>query len=814
MASSVHPALAPRRKRLLLLAALLLPALLLSARSAHAAPLEPLPCDPTNGAASRCLVAEPFIVERLSLRAAGDGLLFAMAMGPGEPQLRVLDAATLTTHGVLPMGDAPLLFSDHHLYTARTTPITATAPLQLALNVAAADRPALLGGYAVDGAAIDWAVGEKALYAISASPGITGTALNTLSLQEPAHPQLVATLPGLNRTRLLRQGNILFAADASGVTVLDLTNPLNPTVLSSTQLFTATQLSDVDLAAAGGYLYFMARSVADGAALCRTLDVRAATGPLVIGDCPFIPGKTVFTRTFAYVNPNQSAAEYLDYAIFSLAEPSAPRLIGSTQQRWVTALVLADGLAIQTAAGHIARLRQTGDGSLTTAVSTWSRDALGLDGTPRAALGDVALYDRGTIGEGGSRLLNLVDIALRTAPKPIGTLSSNWIGAHNLALNGQLLFALHRDRLTLFDLRKPAQPVQLGQFASPLDDSLDHMVLADRSFAFLVSDHNTLLAVDCSTPTTPTLAALVDLPGRTQQVAWANRTLYLYGDDALLVVDVAQPDRPVLVRTIPTQPPEALATWGTALYLLDAGALQVLDLGEPLAPRPAHRIEPPAGMLFVTLSDAYNGRIALQARRATGSAAKPAVIVYDLADPLAPVAISFLVGDYDESWFDGTRLILPGGDTVEIGPRERFTAPLAAANAVQSVNPGGALPPGVTITYTIGPLAGAPAAVNSTASVSPTAACLQHENDPTRNWPLLGESTYVGPFIVRTVDCTTGEPLPLNAPLTLTVALPNEAAAPYRWPDATLQIDQGDQWLPVPDAQRRGAEWRAVIQPP
>ncbi len=398
-----------------LLAALVLAALMglvYSSTNAHAAPADPLPCDPTNSNTNRCLTVEPFITEHLNLRAAGDGLIFAMASSPGEPQLRVLDAATLATRGVLPFADAPLLYEAGFVYTASTLPVTDTGQVGLVVGVGAVDRPTLLGSFALSATrAVDWASSSGAIYMLAASSAGDANELRTYSLAQPAHPSVSTILPDLHRSRLLVQGNRLYAAGATGLSVFDILDPEAPQFVSSQEWFTNAPLTDVDIAGAGGFVYVMGSSALSGLPVCRIVDARSDSGQVDAGSCPFVANKTAFANGFAYVNPNLSPAEYLDYAVYSLANPVAPALVGKTEQRWRAAIALPGALIVETFDGRIARLGQAADGALAIVKTTWSPDALNLYGPVRATVNNLAIVDLGVVGDGGERVLPLVDVS-------------------------------------------------------------------------------------------------------------------------------------------------------------------------------------------------------------------------------------------------------------------------------------------------------------------------------------------------------------------------------------------------------------------
>ena len=823
---------APRKRNghpCLVLAVALCLLLIMTTRNVSAAPPDPPPCDPANAAANRCLVAVPLLADQLTLRAAGDGRVFAQVTSLGDAQLRVLDADTLATRGVLSLAPMPLLYHADHLYTTATPVISTTPTAQMVLNVGASDRPAVVGGYTITATTVvDWAITPAALFVLTSadhpadapanatqSAGLY--ALQAFALDDPARPHWVATLPNLAASRLYAHAGMLYVAGTNGLIVINPANPRQLVVLANAPWPEAATVSSIDLAAAPGVVYAMGTLAASDGAFCTAFDVRLPAQPVAIGVCPFIAHKTTFAGAYAYVNPNASPAEYLDYQVYALANPAAPAQVGVTTQRWRTAVAVQGGLVIQTLDGRIARVRQSAGGSLTIAASTWSVDAMELDGAVRTVVGDMAVVDSGTIGEDGARLLRLVDIAQRTAPEPRGTLASAWIGARHLTAQGTQLLALHRDRLTIFDVRNPAQPLQIGQFTSPLGDSLEHMIPAGPQTTFLLSDHNTLLSVVSSTPTTPTLAAMLDLPGRTQVAAWANGALFLFADDTLYVVDVADAAKPRIVRSLAgLQAPAAVTTWGPTLYLVDENALQLLDVADAASPLPGARLEPPAGMRFTLLGAARNNRLALQVRKASGGTAQPYVAMYDLAQSGAPRLVATVPGDFTDAYFDGARLILPGMRVVAVGPGARWTAPLPKSSVEPfTFAPVGDLPPGVAITYTLASTGmPAPGATRAAAPLSGRA-CLQHESDPNRRWLApLGQSTYAGPFTIRSVDCATGATVPMETPIVLTVALPTTDLPPYTWSQAALYADEGHTWTPLPNAQVAGGVWSATVNAP
>ncbi len=381
---------------------------------------------------------------------------------------------------------------------------------------------------------------------------------------------------------------------------------------------------------------------------------------------------------------------------------------------------------------------------------------------------------------------------------------------------GSQVFSLHRNRLTIFDVRNPAAPAQVGQYVSQLGDPLDHLILGASNFVYLLSDHNTLLTIDISTPTTPTLTGLMDFPDSTVVGVRANDALYLFGARSLIIVDVAKPALPALVRSLPVTAPTAAAAWANALYLVESDGMQVLDIADAANPIPGVRVAPPQGMHFASLGPAQGGRIALHVLPAPGGgvdASQRHVAVYDLSNPLAPRLAAVAPGNFEDAWFDGARMLLPGAEVVAIGPGTRFTAPLATGSFDQTVIlPGGNLPPGLTFTYST---QAKPASATVASSTSESRACLQHDQDPARlSLPLLGQAAYAGPFMLQIVDCQTGLTYATAIPVTVTLNLPAALSAPYNWSLAEPFLDESSRWTFIPGAQQQDTVWSATLTPP
>jgi hypothetical protein len=593
-------------------------------------------------------------------------------------------------------------------------------------------------------------------------------------------------VPGV-RTALAR-GERLFAATDSDVAIFDIADPTRPLALSAIQVISPSLNGPVEVALHGDVLYFMAQSPSGDQTACHMVDIQHGQAPVVSASCPFLPTRTTFVGDFAYVNPNPGAAQFLDYRIYSIADPSNPVDQGAELLRFSDGIESGGKLLATSPGGALQVLAQDASGRLAVRAQSWTTDDVGRWDKPLLDVGGLLYLDAGA-GSHGGRLIRLVQSG--ALPRLLGEFESPWIGAGSLQQQGNRLYSLYRNRVTLFDARDPSHPEQVGQFVLPAGLIGTRAQPAGGDQLYVVAEGNILLDVDTSQPLTPTLSSQQDLPGESQFVRWTPGALYLLGSDSLLVMDLSGA-APRLHKSVPIEPGvEYLTGYGNAIYVVRTDRVEILDVSRRLDPviggslsygnGELHKVFPVSnGMLAVLVSSVMT---------APALAAGPSLdlLVYDLSSPLQPRLNATLEGLADDDvWFGGARALLPRNVVYRLGSAQRVVRrlPVTLPASLDFAE-------GIVYTVPAGAFTGyADTAVDNSI-------CLT-QSQPAQPIALPpGTSLYAGPFVLSANHCFTGEPVLPALPILVTVTHAASGLAWPNWSQATIATWLPSGWSPI-----------------
>lgn len=771
----------------------------------QATPVDAAICSPESGG---CLDVTLHQTPRLHPVAASAGWVVVTLLdgqnAPAGTRLYSVKDGGFTAAGALPLRESTVALSGDLLYAVEDRHI-----LHI-WNLANPQRPALVEQMEVGEAAVGDLILTDAAMFLARSGGNGG--LSVYSLANPRHPALARQLDADPFLRMQLEGERLYAATPRGLAVVDVEDPLAPELLSSRTWFTDVQTSTIALHVEGGVAYYMAEAMSDGRSLCRIVKIDGAGAQHAAGDCPFPPGRTTFFATRAWVNPNGSSAQFLDYRRYSLANPVAPVLEGLETIRFAHALATANALYASALDGRLLRLRSIGDGHLEIAASTWS--AQELEASPVLFTGGALLLDAG-VQTDTERTLQFADLTEPGGPVLRGELRSPWLGARGLRARDGQLAALRANRITFFDVRNPDAPAALGQFALPAGVEAADLGWGNGPRLYALGEGARLITIDATNPLTPTLQSAIDLPGNAELLLTVPGALYLFEEGEMTVLDTAAAGAPRFVKRIPGVPlPDAATAFGSAVYLLNDERVQILDVRDPLNPFPATSQSPfdaDETPRIVRLLPVADGTLVSVAREPNALAAQSQAAtatwtarVYALADPLRPrqvAAVSAL--PTSDVVFGNGMLVLPDLTTYALGPERRVTARFPAANTAR-FSPA----PGITYEFVEGSFDfGVANAASSSGEV-----CVE---DVTRASPALspGEAVVYGAIHeLRAQDCETNNTLIPRLPVGVTVTMAS-AESWLLWKDAHLRLDAGDGWEGWPGAANSGVALTAHLLP-
>lgn len=784
-----------------ILSLVILIALFLFAQTAHA--VLPEPC----GSDEPCELLGVHLSPNASLLAADSEFVYAQlgSVGDAPPQAAVFQAleAGYVLTGGLPLDavtSSRVVLQGDFLFVATGENGIAT------ISVANPARPTITHFVSLPDS-IEWIVGAPgAIYALTARQINANTVwhdLHVLSLGPGGEPAVVAMVPAIDGSRPQISGNLMAMVNSSSVSLYTLDNPLAPSVAATlTVVFTDTVAPPQDALLAGNHLYLL-RSDAGGTFHCRIADVSAPAAPVLGDRCPFLPFRTTFAGSFAYVNPNRGASEYQDYLIYSLADPARPVAAGAAPQRW-TQLLPAGNAFVASArtetgsVGGFVRYVQNADGSLREVGRSWRASDYADDGTIALVDGDYLYLDRGASPQG--RRVRILDIGVPAAPRIAGEIVSPLINPNAMLSAGNLLASRTGSRITLFDITNPAAVNRLGSISPPAGETFVGMTFGDAGRLLAATEHNYLISVDVSQPFTPTQTAQIDLPGTFRHLVHTGGHIYLFEESTLTIVD-ARDGRLEFVKSVPVEDGITdVRAWDSQVFVFrfSQQSLEILDATHPASP-----IDRPfdAGMdetaTLQKLAAAGDGRLALlfsikdpaveeSAPDATVSEYSLRIYSLESAGPTLQSALAGLVED--DLVTDGRTIVVDGMQIVRPSAWQVRSAQRVPEDTFRP-RPG--------ITYT---LVGPPPVGDY---------CLVHTEPVQSALPDdLTHGFIAGIYDVKLRSCGAG--VSPGYPYTVTVAVDTSQA------DAAIFLDRGDHWQAAlgPQQQAAGAQKTATLQAP
>lgn len=199
----------------------------------------------------------------------------------------------------------------------------------------------------------------------------------------------------------------------------------------------------------------------------------------------------------------------------------------------------------------------------------------------------------------GVHLLDVSDPANPTQRAILGGFY-HWM-SEDLYFQGDYLYVLNYQYLSIVDVRIPEQAVTLSHFHLPNDG---YQVVVSDSLAFIANDNYGMYIVDVSVPQTPFLAGAINSVTDVLGLAVVGNLAYLACyENGLQIIDVSVPQNPVLVGSLDT-PGYAygVAVQNNVAYLADWTSLRAIDVSDPANPVLLGAIDTPGSANDVEVS--------------------------------------------------------------------------------------------------------------------------------------------------------------------------------------------------------------------
>lgn len=443
--------------------------------------------------------------------------------------------------------------------------------------------PSRLGAAFESHFAFDVAVDGERIYVAGAGAGVLAA-----DVSEAGAPRELGTVdtPGFARD-LAISGQLLYVADQwGGVRIMQLTESVPREVASI-----AVQSWAFDVAVIESVLV-----VAAGSGGLRTFDVSSPEQPHSLGvwDVPWnLSWKIAASQTRAFLGVRTQGVTILD-----LESPAGPKHRGAISPTTTAQAVAAEGNIIYTATTSQglravdftdpARPRERGQG--TSDLVGWA--VVTEAGRAYACEGSVPQH-----------FLNTYDVSnpdqrrlLASAPIPGGH-------CRDLALSANRLYLPDEFGLEIWDVTNASRPVYLGSFnlaGGGVDGTAGVEAVGVRGTTAFIDGVAGIYAIDVSNPTSPRLQGewQNDPPWQVSDVAVDGNFVYVLSGipaPALIVVDASDPTqlRKVSELVIPAAGQRVIVRDGTAYVAVGASGLAVVDVRDPDRPILQSRIALP-----------------------------------------------------------------------------------------------------------------------------------------------------------------------------------------------------------------------------
>ncbi len=463
--------------------------------------------------------------------------------------------------------------------------------------------PHLAGSYSTPGGARNLTVAGDLLFV-----GEDDTGLQIFDITDPANPTLVSTLGGLGDVQgLAVSGDHAFLVDsASGLYVIDISAPTGPVLAGSMSTLGLAR----DVVIAGDLLY-----LADGGNGLNVIDISDPTNPVLVDhyQTPDEAWDVAVAGDLAFVADDETGLVVLD-----ITDPANTILVGSYDTPGGARGVKVAGdhvyVADNTSGLQVYDITDPTSLVLTDSYDTpgqaYDVDVVGnlayvadhLSGLAVIDITDPAnltlAFSNDTPGfafgvEVSGTFAFVADFTSGIQVLEVGSLMPlGVIGgleslgqAKNIEVAGNLVFvSAGNEGVQIIDITDPTIPSLVGNYDT-LGDIQDVAVAGDM--AFLADAQYGLWVIDVSNPALPSYVGDINLPGFNSGVAVAgNLVLVAGGTSGLRLIDISNPAGPTTVGLFDTSGnANSVVVSGDMAFVADGeSGLQVIDISDPVNP--------------------------------------------------------------------------------------------------------------------------------------------------------------------------------------------------------------------------------------
>ena len=351
--------------------------------------------------------------------------------------------------------------------------------------------------------------------------------LHVFSLQDPSNPSMVATCPEyVGVSGIVVAGNFAYIANtSSGITLVNVTNPLQPEVLSA--LDTPGQAFEIFVD--GNHAF-----VADYDSGLQIIEIQDRLTPYKTGAC-ITPDEALglsISGDYAFL-----ANRFAGLQVVNIQDPTNPTIAGDNP--------LADHANDLWIDGDFAYVADSSNGIRVFDISDPTNPQLRSEcDTPSNAWEVMVDGDYAYVADHLSGL-QVIDIRSTPIMRLVGSCNTPGL-AYGLYVDGDYVYVADYDRgLQVIDIRIPTSPIRVASC-----DTIGHAygVQVAGNYAYVADMSAGLAVIDIQDPLNPSVVGYYNPPGAVFDVDVAGNFVYLAAESyGMEVVDIHDPTNPVFV---------------------------------------------------------------------------------------------------------------------------------------------------------------------------------------------------------------------------------------------------------------------------
>lgn len=481
----------------------------------------------------------------------------------------------------------------------------------------------------------------------------SGSSISVVDASSPNNPTLLGQSTPLTATirQIVYANGLLFAAaDFAGLAVIDVRNPASPQIVNRVASGRATALI-----ASGALLY-----VVDATSGLRVFDLTTPNAPLQIALV-----STLRQTAYSIVQLGTRlliARGYEGIEIVDISQPSQPVVLGRhTFAAPITSLLVAGEALYAGSSGTDWKVLRIGAGAQISEVAT-------ITGNVRAAVvaGSV-LYAAEWLG------LATYDISDPFAPRQTGWFDSftrfsdtSADSAQMLLVAGARLFTLNAlQQVRVFDISQPQIPAPVGVLDRPIGDAQSVQAVAGRLF---VLENSRLRVQSLAAPDALSLVGSYSFSSSVTALEVRNNLAYVAGFGGVSILDVANPQPRLVGATKLTWLASGLVLSGDIAVVPNYQGCALIEVRVPSAPSQV-------GMFPCAAS---NRALAAFGATVYTRDANANLQIVDISNPASPSVVRTLdmTDDVRDVAVDGSLLMVAAGASMNLFDLATPSAPV------------------------------------------------------------------------------------------------------------------------------------------